>query len=418
METINFDDFESFTDWDLAKTFIKLYGHLYVYKNYKIYFFNGNIWITENSKTFLYSYVSENLYNTLLDIIKLKYNVNDKNYDKYIYKLNKRLLINNSINNIISQIQVKLHVTDYSNIIFDVDKKDINVINFKNGILDISKLKLDETKSKIINFNDIFRKRVYTDYFCMCLPYDFIIDTNQLYDDNQINIYNKVIDIYKQINNNNTDLFNETMNWYAYNLIGNTNYKGYMCHLGDSLQHLSSLETKIHNICASIYSAQISSRFFNKNHNKTNKIFLSLNKLPIRHVYINKFNKEHLNVDLIEKYINNYYSNRPISLNNLQFKLNLINGYNQDFGNPTCEMRKNGLFKKFEICYGSEEDYNKAINKTNLQICNDIELLNLFTNNDLYKNAYIHILLPRVVNIINEGLNMNKLLFENFNPSI
>ncbi len=411
-------DKNTFTDEVLAEYFCKLYGHLFISKNNMLYCFNGNIWITEDSKFILSKLISTDFYNSLLDIIKLKYDINDKNYDFFISKLN-ILKMNKKKEGIITEIITILKDKDTSKIIFDVNKDDKYIINFKNGILDTSKLIVD-SNNNITNLKEVFRKRTNLDYFTMYLPYDFIINKDELFCKNKtgetIDIIEDICNIYKKINKTN-DLYNATLDWYAYNLIGETDEQLFMCNIGYSASNGKSTESKIHNECASIYSKDFNRETFNIDYQKSHKQLIYLKYYPLRHVYIEELGRSNLNTDLMKVFVDGNNINVEImfgtneSLPN-QSKLNLISNYDLNFKQSDNGLDRRGLYKKFDQRFVSENDYNRSINKTNLHI-KDTTLLNKFKN-DLYKNAYIHILLPRIVNIINYGLNLPDFLKDGF----
>ena len=99
----------------------------------------------------------------------------------------------------------KLYNKEYNKKFYKKLESIKNVINFKNGYINLQ--------------TGEFHKRVETDYFIKCLDYDY---TNEIDE----KIRDEIIKIFKQICNDDEQMFNFMMSYFSYCLTGETREQG------------------------------------------------------------------------------------------------------------------------------------------------------------------------------------------------
>lgn len=391
---------EFFTDTELAGTFFSIYGENYLYQNATLYFFNGDLWIRNAVDAIIYKCISTDFYKYLYDKIEAIFYYDQ---EKLSYNLKQLLVLKNhsKINNIVASFTntIKNHYARLNcDILFDMTSHLDNCLNFKNGILDVSLLQKNVT-GKITNLEQVFRKRVRTDYVTMTLPYDFEVDSNIIGD--RLTTVDK---IFKTINPID-EMLKFTYSWAAYNMLGKNNEQYFLFNVGYSASNGKTTETMIHNRCLSIYSMKADSDMFNENFTKDHKLYGNLKKKPIRHIYIEELSDKRLNNTKLKSFT----GARTIATDILYStydevkctaKLTICSNKDPYFSRVDEGIIRRGLMKLYTQQFVSREKYDKlsAKNRENTHIA-DIRLLERFEDDDLLKNAYIHCLLPYAIDI-------------------
>lgn len=388
-----------FTHFGLAEAFYTLYGDYYMFQDNIFYFFDGTIWQSQNIMANISEKLSKEFYEILHNrIVHLKSLEGQEGGPSTGYM--KLLLMLQSGKHkpmMIKELQTIL-AKRKPHAEFDVNKDLKYSLNFSNGILDLSKLTLD-SEGKITNLSEVFRPRTPTDLVSQALPYPFHVNRHEL--TSQIS---KVHNIFQTINPS-PDILDFTYMWAAYNMIGDTRKQLFLVNVGHSASNGKSTEVKIHNICLSIYSVKLDKNTFNEGYSKAHKQFIHLKGNPIRHVYLEEISRSKIDQDLLKDFVDGRNINVEIMYGTsenipLQAKVTICSNYDPNFGNTDQGTLRRGLYKKYTQRFVTAEEYNKLENKDNYHIV-DHSIIDTFGEDDLLKNAYIHLLLSYAVKVIN-----------------
>ena len=158
-----------------------------------------------------------------------------------------------------------------------------NCLNFKNGLLELNKIKITNNK---LDFTDAFRKRTEDDYVTQFLNYDFQFQVDS-------KIMNEIDTIYSKINPDKTEK-EFIYSWFSYCLTGITNQQVFLTSIGYSAQNGKSTQSKIHSKVLPLYSHKLDKRTFNINYSKQHKQIIHFDLTPIRYVYIEELDQKQL----------------------------------------------------------------------------------------------------------------------------
>ena len=394
---------EFFTDTTLSKLFIEHYGDNFVYQNKNVYYWNGDIWISgDTAENILQNTLSKEFYKIIVDII-LESNVDIMKWSKIALCLQSRKRKPYIIKEICGLIT-------NTNIIFDNNDNMDYCLNFKNGIVDLKKIKYCSNG----DYSNAFRKRTKEDYIQYTLDYDFIpnkLDNNKL-------IIDKIFSA--QLPNNKEKEF--IYRWFGYCMTGDTTEQKYLCSIGYSASNGKSTQSKIFNSCLPLYSMKFDNRIFSENYSKSHKQFIHLQDKPIRYTYIEEIDQANMNANLLKDYVDGdklqierLYSNCEDV--KLKAKLNICSNLDLTLKNADEGTLRRGIQLNFNIKFVSKNKYAQLEDKTGCAIGNKNLIKDLF-NNDENKNAFIHLLLDRITDVIDNGLDEDIYMTNNFTKTM
>ena len=382
---------EFFTDYNLGQLFVKLYGNKFIYQNNTLYYFNGDIWNSKTSMKHLNSLLSKDFYLYCSKLI-----INNTNEDERLRKLSNILNLQSRKRKPYIILEIKDNLLSDENIIFDTNDKMKNCLNFKNGLLELNKIKIINNN---LDFTDAFRKRTEDDYVTQFLNYDFQFQVDS-------KIMNEIDTIYSKINPDKTEK-EFIYSWFAYCLTGITNQQVFLTSIGYSAQNGKSTQSKIHFRVLPLYSHKLDKRTFNLNYSKQHKQIIHFDSTPIRYVYIEELDQKQLDQSLLKDFVDGDKINCEIMYGDsknvdIQCKLNICSNVDPNFGNVDKGILRRGLMIKYNQRFLPKYKYEKELKlkKKNIHLrIDDIE--DLF-NNEKYKNAYLHLLLPFVVKLFDK----------------
>jgi hypothetical protein len=382
---------EFFTDYNLGKLFVKLYGKNFIYQNQTLYYFDGDIWNYKTSTKHLNSLLSEDFYLYCSKLI-----INNTNEDERLKKLSNILNLQSRKRKPYIISEIKDNLTTSENIIFDTNDNMKSCLNFKNGLLELNKIKIVNNK---LDFTDAFRKRNEDDYVTHVLNYDFLTEASS-------KVISKIDNIYSKINPDKTEK-DFIYSWFAYCLTGITNQQVFLTSIGYSAQNGKSTQSKIHSRVVPLYSHKLDKRTFNMNYSKQHKQIIHFDSTPIRYVYIEELDQKQLDQSLLKDFVDGDKLNCEIMYGDsknvdIQCKLNICSNVDPNFGNVDKGILRRGLMIKYNQRFLPKDKYEEELKsgKKNINLrINDIE--ELFESEE-YKNAYLHLLLPFVVKFFNK----------------
>ena len=261
-----------------------------------------------------------------------------------------------------------------------------HTINFKNGTFD---LKLG-----------IFRKRLKTDYITKCLPFDYTEQTDT-------EISNEIENILLQISNDDKKLLEFNLGWLGYSLTGETKEQRFLMIVGYSAQNGKSTMAKMFMNSLPIYSEKIDRQTFSVGFSKTHKQF-SMVKKPVRFVFIDELDRSKIDIEKLKDFVDGdkiggnevlYGTTETIELH---CKLFCTSNKDPIFDCDQGVLRR-GLLEILTNKFVEAPDYDKS--KKGLYI-RDKNLENKFKYNDIYKLAFIKLLIPYAKKYYDMGLDM------------
>jgi hypothetical protein len=399
--TIN-DEF--FTDAKLGGLFVEHFGENFIYQNKVLYYWNDDIWeggeVAENRLNII---LSNEFYILVQEIISDNVAIEDK--AKWT-KISLRLLSRKLKPYIIKEIYTLI---TNNNIVFDNNEKMDYCLNFKNGLLDLKKIKGN-------NYARAFRKRIKDDYVSQILDYDFTPEIDEARKNKIDNIFSQQLPEEKEKE--------FIYRWFSYCLTGDTTEQKYLCSIGYSASNGKSTQSKIFSGCLPIYSLKFDNRTFSENYAKSHKQFIHLGNRPVRFTYIEEIEQSRMNNNLLKDYVDGDEINTEILYGTskgikIKSKLNVcsnkdINIYNADEG----DLRR-GIQLNFKIKFIQKNKYDKLGEKErrNYAVGNK-HLINELTSDPLNKNAFIHILLERIEDVIKNGLKEDLFIKNNFKETM
>jgi hypothetical protein len=379
---------------NLSKIFLKIHSENIVYSNECIYIYYKNNWLKDDSKNnklkktiriilLEYFYDIEKHYKKLqVDALRDLNNDEESNIEngvkqgkvyENIIKITKKISSKSGIENICTFVLQDLSFDD-TNIVFDIGKEQHLNLHFKNGCYQLDKKK--------------FRNRLKTDYITKYL------DWNYIKGDIDKKIINDVDDFYKKLQPNEKER-EFCLNWLAYNLCGKTSKMKFKMNIGYTASNGKSTEFGIHDKVFDIYSKKLDNSTFNLNNDKKHKQLIHLVQNPIRFSYIEELKTERLDADCIKDFVDAKNINVEImygtsTTQSIQAKLSTCS--NKDFNIDVDEgVLRRGLVQfyksEFKDIY-KKDDYKNNKYKKILDYSDRFD-------NELYKNAYLRLLINR-----------------------
>ena len=199
---------------------------------------------------------------------------------KRIEKIGQGLKYNTKTNYIREMLeQAKSELTDEK---FGAELDSVsNEINFRNGIYDLRQ--------------GLFRERTMEDKVSKYLDYEY----KEEIDKEKVEEIKK---IYLKISNDDKNLREFMFQWQGYCLTGEIRARSFLVLIGHKASNGKSTIFKIFTDSFPIYAIPIDNRTFNKDYQKSHKIFTEL-KYPIRFAYMEEMNESLLNIALLKSWV-------------------------------------------------------------------------------------------------------------------
>lgn len=265
---------------------------------------------------------------------------------------------------------------------FDIGTDNLYNIHFKNGVYDM--------KQKI------FRSRIETDYITKYLNYNYIAE-----DQIPQEIHDDVIGYFNRVQPNK-DQCNFTLGYLAYGITGDTTKQIFKMNIGHTASNGKSTELSIHEKCFDIYTVKMDNRVLLNGFEKRHKHLIDLVKNPIRLVYFEEMPKgKKLDVNFIKDFVDGKKISCEImhgTNDKIKIQAKLMSISNHDFQCDTDEgILRRGRVQKYESKFISKED---GVINPEMHIYEKIEGFENRFDNELYKNAYFHLLLKYVDKLV------------------
>lgn len=346
----------------------------YIIKNV----FNNRIYYIEEDIFYIFNY-DTNLYDQIDNITLRNYilvfleNFIKQNNIKLEIKMKDKLLGNNNIKKIVENIENKC----INKIIYDQLDNIPNVLNFKNGLLDLKTLK--------------FRSRNEDDYFSKCLNYNY----NENVD---INLIEEIKQALLLNFNNDEDILNDILTFYGYAITGEKDKSDVLFNIGygggNGKTTISQILLKyvLKEYCNYTNGETFLLGIDSNNRSK----FLSKLQDKTRLLFIEEFDEMKLDIAFIKELSgSDYFEHKPLfskkSINIKHYiKMSFIGNKDPNFKSDTA-MNRRGRLIYYNNKFVSKKEYDEAPDKKNLYIA-DTNYLNKFENDD-YKNAFIQLLI-------------------------
>ena len=375
----------------LAESFYDIQGVNYIYQNDMLYVYDNNEWILDNKAEVSNHNIRTTLIDCLTDeILKLDKNIKNIEPDdrEELNKLNKKragfvkyimkLKTNKFTNDLVKQLKYILKKFN-KEIEFDTGEDQYNNMNFKNGVFELK--------------NNRFRKRTYTDYVTKILDYDYI-EYNKIDPKIHKEVYNFFVKL--QPDKQQRDF---TLGYLAYSLTGDTGKQIFKINVGYRGSNGKSSEVSIHSKVFDIYTVKLEKNTFTLGNTKKHKSLMSLLTNPIRLCFIEELDQKKLDGDFLKDFV----SGDKITLEKLygldvskNIQAKLMTCSNKDLildGDGGILRRGKVQFYNSRFMDVKEDDYinHIYIRKENFDKMFD---------NIYYKNAYFHLLLKYINDLI------------------
>lgn len=256
----------------------------------------------------------------------------------------------------IEQIKKNL-LLKQSDVMFDTNDELKFCLNFKNGILDLKKIKM--TKNKL-DFSLAFRERTADDLVSKTLDWKFKskCDAKKL---------EETEGFFKQIQPEQEQRDLQLL-WLAYCLTGDTSKSKFKMNIGPLASNGKSTEADIHSTVFDIYSTDIDRETFNKGFTKKHKVFHPLLKNPIRFAYIEELDRQKLDIDTLKRFVDGKKQSVEELFGTtvsgiLQAKLTTTSNKDPNFNAPDRGLLRRGIIQNYTSVFHIETaDYE--MNKT------------------------------------------------------
>jgi phage/plasmid-associated DNA primase len=372
-ERINKDYEEIINKNEFYKTSLHIANYLIenIYNN-KIYFIEKDIYYIFNNETFLYEDINENQLKTSIKNILIK--IFETNNIKFTQKKENKIIGHSNLSNIIKDIEATVHKFNF----IDILDNQPNVLNFKNGLLDLRTLK--------------FRQRNENDYFSKCLNYDYNEIPN-------IDLINEIKNDLLLNFNNDENILNDVLTFYGYAITGEKNKSDVLFNIGygggngkTTISHI--LLKYVLNIYCSYTNGDTFLLGIDPN-NRSKTISELENK--IRLLFIEEFDEMKLDIAFIKELSGgDIYEYKPLFSKKSKkiqhyVKLCFIGNKDPNFKSDKA-MNRRGRLVYYNNKFVSKKYYDEHHEtEKNIYIANP-NLLNKYKK-DEYKNAFIHLLI-------------------------
>ena len=375
----------------------KLY---YEFKSDRIHFKNDNIYLYYNDEWNITSdkgrMVKNDMYEFYLIYFKVCFDIiNDyekehiKDEEKLLFAQKHRKMIgecriqyskNNTLSNTYQMLLNKLACVKCS-IVFDVGADNYYNIHFKNGVYELKKG---------------FRSRIETDYITKYLDYDYLplTDISQEIQDDVFGFFKRL-----QPDKEQRDF---TLGYLAYCLTGDATKQIFKMNIGHTASNGKSTELSIHEKCFKNYTQKIDNKVMLLNFEKRHKHLVDLISHPIRLVYFEEMPKgKKLDVEFIKDFVDGKNISCEIMFgtkSEIKIQAKIMSVSNHDFQVDTdAGILRRGRVQKYESKFISKDD--GELDEAN-HIYEKIDGFENKFDDVLYKNAYFHLLLNYIDNLV------------------
>jgi hypothetical protein len=415
------------TEMDIARLLLELIGDDFRYSKEKLYYYFKGSWLVGGN---IDNLIKKQLYDIIMKFLKLvlepiREEVSDKkklledeedkqtkdkdkikslkdelkgldeeitNIQKIIFQLGKVAFQNN----VLTQIKVILS-PNLDDIDFDVNEEQMFNLHFKNGVYELN--------------NKRFRLRRKDDYVSKVLDWN-LLPRNKIPQE----IFNDVLDFFCKVQPNALDR-KFMIDWLAYCLDGKNQKQKMKMNIGYTAENGKSTEFNIHDKVFPIYTTKLDAETFNLNYSKRHKQLRQLLEEPVRLTYIEEMRDEKLDGNFLKEFIDGTKINCEILFGtkitkSIQAKLSTCG--NKDFNLSSCKgIERRGLVQHYKSQFKKkDEEVNEAKN-----IFKRVDNFENRFDDELYKNAYLHILLDHYndFNVPDKFVNNFKNIIDDYN---
>lgn len=401
----------SLTERGIGLLLYERYGDLFICKTEDnkgsrlvLYFYNGSIWTTHNSKNQVVSFIQ-----TIAKDLEAYYSsktIDQSSFDN-IYdddeRIQKRMeenkkhtkMINSYLNTIKSLcygVRKSMNIYEAFLQVLGNDtevrfNQDTTCIQFKNGSLSL--------------IDGSFRQRDALDFITLTLPYNYTQSSVQEVD--------QILSIFKQIQPDQQE-YNGFMRWLGYCLTGDVSAQKIKFNLGGG-SNGKSLSSELMMKCFSIYTHKLNNKVFSRDFNKEHKTLISLLDRPIRYAFIEELEDKSIAPEKIKSFTDgSIVVERMYGIDengNHQAKLNINS-------NTEPQIVSDGGVKRRCLLQNYNSKFvDNPCNKNEFQI--DTKLIKKFDDDEM-KCAFINAILPYSKIFYQDGLKYPdtwKVNFEN-----
>lgn len=287
---------------------------------------------------------------------------------------------NNNLSNTFQMLLNKL-ASIKCTIEFDIGKDNHYNIHFKNGVYDLKRG---------------FRSRLETDYVTKFLDYDYL-PLSEISQKVQTDVY----DFFKKVQPNKEQR-DFTLGYLAYCLTGDATKQIFKMNIGHTASNGKSTELSIHEKCFNIYTQKLDNKVLLLNFEKRHKHLIDLVTHPIRLVYFEEMPKgKKLDVEFIKDFVDGKKIDCEImhgTKAEIKIQAKIMSVSNHDFQVDTdAGILRRGRVQKYDSKFISKDD--GELDDEN-HIYEKIDGFENRFDDVLYKNAYFHLLLNYIDNLV------------------
>ena len=268
---------------------------------------------------------------------------------------------------------------------FNMLESQTNNLHFKNGVLDV--------------MTGVFRQKDKYDYMTLSLSWNYIEDIKKI----DTTVLNDVKSIFHKMELNE-NINNFIKSWLFYCLTGSTDKQIFLFQLGESAANGKSTMFSIMSKCFEFYTFKLDSKVFDLGYQSAHKQFIKLITHPVRFAYIEEIGEKRIDGQLLkdtvdgEINVNAMYGNADVCKS--QAKINIA-------GNGIVSVKiDNGVSRRMKVkeCVSQFLPTQEVDDYENMIFVCDESLAKKFEN-DMYKNALLHILLEHKNLVVPDEVN-------------
>lgn len=251
---------------------------------------------------------------------------------------------------------------------------DPDVLNFRNGIYNLTKDSTDKSK---------FRARVQSDYVSKCLSLDWTPSTKELLDELE--------EVFFQISNSDNETLQFNLDFFGYCLTGRVDGQFWYLALGATASNGKSTMAELFEESLPIYCCKLNSDTFNINYGKFHKQVASI--VGKRFAYVEELSKVKLDINKIKEWITASYLTNEVMYGTVKAIRLLCKLYatsnNEIRFDSDAGFKRRGLSNSFTNVFTYTPDEKKT---------NQIQAKpwrTTFEENPEYQLALINLLIPR-----------------------
>ena len=387
----------------IANEFDKLYGENYIMCDNKLYYWTGDVWDWKLSKSKVRATIGEELYFILHERVMAQSKIYKDDLSVVLKKL---LNLHNQTfrDKVFKDFEDKKNISRNDNLRFNFHPSQKHNIHFKNGVLMLDKVAEYETIME-----KAFRKRCREDYMTSFNNYEFVLSPQK--------IIREIFDLYCKIQHI-PETRDAWLRYMAYCLTGENNQQLCEFAIGYTAQNGKSTHLNIHQLAMPFYTLKMAKDSFDEDNKKVHKQLIKLAEKPVRLAYMEELNTKKLDAALFKEFIDGFSMSIEVMYGTrieveLQSKFKACGNYD-----PNIAIDQGVLRRGFKVDY-----VNKFVSEDNYDeddpLCHhvDLNLLDKF-NSNIYKSAYILMLLPYYYQFKTVGLNIPQSLRKAFKNSI